>query len=162
LLNGIDVALRASKEHPRTRILILSMHGDDEFVRRALGGGAAGYLAKNADRAELEMAVRAVARGDTWLSPAIAKSIATAYAHQSASTVHAGGECVSGVLTPRQREVLKLIAEGLSTKEIAAHLDRSIKTIETHRAEMMDRLGIHSVAGLVRYAIRLGLVQLEP
>ncbi|MFL5303274.1 MAG: response regulator [Anaeromyxobacteraceae bacterium] len=157
-LNGIEVAVRARKEHPATRIVILSMHVDDEFVRRALAAGAAGYLVKNADRSELELALRAVARGDTWLSPAISRSVAAAYARGGQSRPAGPFE----VLSPRQREVLQLIAEGLSTKEIASRLDLGVKTVETHRAELMERLGIHGVAGLVRYAIRVGLVQPEP
>jgi DNA-binding NarL/FixJ family response regulator len=151
------VALRAGKEHPATRILILSMHIDGEFVRRALVAGAAGYLVKNADRNELEMALRAVARGDTWLSPAVSKKVAATYAGGVTSPAEGPFE----VLSPRQREVLQLIAEGLSTKEIAGRLELSVKTVETHRAELMERLGIHGVAGLVRYAIRVGLVQPE-
>ena len=153
-LNGLDLAARVSKEHPGTRIVILSMHVADEFVRRALLSGAAGYVVKNADRAELEMALRAVARGDMWLSPGVSRRVAEAYANAP--------ERVEGpfeVLTPRQLEVLQLIAEGLSTKEIAARLDLGVKTVETHRAELMQRLGIHGVAGLVRYAIRAGIVQ---
>jgi len=156
-LNGLEVATRAGKEYPATRIVILSMHVDDEFVRRALVSGAAGYVFKNADRAELEMALRAVARGDTWLSPGVSRRIAEAF-------VRGGGAAAEGpleVLTPRQREVLQLIAEGLSNKEIASRLDLSVKTVETHRTELMERLGIHGVAGLVRYAIRVGLVHPE-
>lgn len=151
-LNGLEVAARTRKEHPATRVIILSMHGDDESVRRALVAGAAGYLLKNSDRAELELALRAVGRGDTWLSPAVSARVAAAYAEKAP-----GGGPLE-VLTPRQREVLQLIAEGLSTKEIASKLDLSVKTVDTHRTELMERLGIHGVAGLVRYAIRVGLV----
>ena len=104
------------------------------------------------------MALRAVARGDTWLSPAISKMVAATYT----DGVHAHTDGPFEVLSPRQREVLQLIAEGLSTKEIAGRLDVSIKAVETHRTEIMERLGIHGVAGLVRYAIRVGLVQPEP
>ena len=155
-LNGLEVAERAGKEYPRTRIVILSMHVDDEFVRRALVSGAAGYVLKNADRAELEMALRAVARGDTWLSPGVSRRVAEAYARGGAAAATVDGPFE--VLTPRQREVLQLIAEGLSNKEIATRLDLGVKTVESHRMELMERLGIHGVAGLVRYAIRVGLV----
>jgi DNA-binding NarL/FixJ family response regulator len=151
-LNGLETTARASKEYPRTRILVLSMHADEEYVRQALTIGAAGYLLKNADRIELELAVRAVARGDSWLSPAVSKPVVAAYARR--------GDDRKGpfdVLTPRQRETLQLIAEGHSTKDIAHRLSLSIKTVETHRAQLMDRLGIHDVQGLVRYAIRVGL-----
>jgi DNA-binding NarL/FixJ family response regulator len=157
VMNGIEVATRAGKEHPGTRIVIVTMHADEEFVRRALLAGAAGYLLKQADRAEFEMALRALARGDTWLSAAVSKKVVAGYAQ--------GGKPAAAepfeILTPRQREVLQLIAEGLSTKEIAARLDVSVKTVETHRTELMERLGIHGVAGLVRYAIRVGLVRPE-
>ena len=154
-LNGLDTAARAQKECPRTRVLLLSMHKDEEYVRQALLSGAAGYLLKDADRAELELAVRAVARGDTWLSPAISRMVA-AFAR--------GDGAPKGpfeLLTPRQREVLQLIAEGHSTKDIAQRLDLSVKTVDTHRALLMERLGVHGVPALVRYAIRVGIVRNE-
>ncbi len=157
-LNGLEVATRVQKEFPRTRVVMVSMHTDHEFVRRALLAGAAGYLVKTADRAELETALRAVARGDTWLSPTISKKVAARDAHGVSLPVANGP---FEILTPRQREVLQLVAEGLSTKEIASHLNVSLKTVEAHRGELMDRLGIHGVAGLVRYAIRVGLVRPE-
>jgi DNA-binding NarL/FixJ family response regulator len=153
-LNGLEVAARARKESPSTRIVILSMHVDDEFVYRALMSGAAGYLLKNADRCELEMALSAVAQGNTWLSPQVSQRIAAADARGWGPATDGPFE----VLTPRQREVLQLIAEGLSSKEIAGRLHLSVKTVETHRAELMDRLGIRGVAGLVRYAVRVGIV----
>ncbi len=156
-LNGLEVAARAAREHLRTRVIILSMHIDDEYVRRALLTGAAGYLLKNSDRSELEMALRAVARGETWLAPEVSSRVVAAYAR--------GGEPAGSgpfeLLTGRQREVLQFIAEGLSTKEIAHRLSLSVKTIETHRTELMERLDIHGVAGLVRYAIRVGIVHTE-
>jgi len=151
-LNGLEVVARIAHDHPATRVIIVSMHGDDESVRRALAAGAAGYLLKNSDRRELELALRAVARGDTWLSPALTKRVVAAYM-QGASPP--AGE----VLTPRQREVLQLVAEGHSNKEIASRLNVALKTVETHRTELMERLGIHGVASLVRYAIQVGLVR---
>jgi DNA-binding NarL/FixJ family response regulator len=156
-LNGLEVAARVAKEHPATRVIILSMHGDDESVRRALIAGAAGYLLKNSDRSELELALRTVARGNPWLSPAVTKKVVTAFAAGARTPAQGAFE----VLTPRQREVLQLIAEGHSNKEIAGRLNLSPKTVETHRTELMERLGIHGVAGLVRYAIQVGLVQPE-
>ncbi len=153
-LNGLEVVARIAHDHPTTRVIIVSMHADDESVRRALAAGAAGYLLKNSDRSELELALRAVARGDTWLSPALTKRVVAAYM-QGASPPP--GE----VLTPRQREVLQLVAEGHSNKEIASRLNVALKTVETHRTELMDRLGIHGVASLVRYAIQVGLVRPE-
>jgi DNA-binding NarL/FixJ family response regulator len=155
-LNGLEVAARIGHDHPTTRVIIVSMHGDDETVRRALVAGAAGYMLKNSDRSELELALRTVARGDTWLSPSLTKRVVQALTQ--------GGQPAAGplqVLTPRQREVLQLVAEGHSNKEIASRLNVALKTVETHRTELMERLGIHGVAGLVRYAIQVGLVRPE-
>jgi DNA-binding NarL/FixJ family response regulator len=157
-LNGLEVAARIGHDHPATRVIIVSMHGDDESVRRALVAGAAGYMLKNSDRNELELALRTVARGDTWLSPSLTKRVVKAL-------TQGGQPATEGplqVLTPRQREVLQLVAEGHSNKEIASRLNVALKTVETHRTELMERLGIHGVAGLVRYAIRVGLVRPEP
>lgn len=155
-LNGLEVVARAAMEHPRVRIIVLSMHAFEEYVRRALLAGAAGYLIKNAGKAELAQALDAVARGEHWLSPPISKMVVAALAR--------GGKPKESLeqLSPRQREILQLIAEGHSTKEIAALLGVSAKTVETHRTELMERLGIHGVAGLVRYAIHVRLVQPEP
>ena len=153
-LNGLEVAARVAQEHPATRVIIVSMHGDDESVRRALLAGAAGYLLKNSDRRELELALSTVARGDTWLSPTLTKRVVAAFTQGPRST----GDGPFEVLTPRQREVLQLVAEGHSNKEIASRLNVALKTVETHRTELMERLGIHGVAGLVRYAIQVGLV----
>jgi DNA-binding NarL/FixJ family response regulator len=157
-LNGLEIAARLAKEKLRTRLIIVTMYGDDESVRRALLSGAAGFLLKHSDRAELEMALRAVARGDTWLSPKVSKRVVAALSGGGAEPAVGGP---FEVLTSRQREVLQLIAEGLSTKDIAARMEISVKTVETHRAELMERLDIHGVAGLVRYAIRVGLVHPE-
>jgi DNA-binding NarL/FixJ family response regulator len=156
-LNGIEVATRATKAWPRTRIIMLSIHADDQYARRALAAGAVGYLLKNAERSELDLAVRSVAGGTAWLSPAVSKLVLAAYARG-----HAVPDDTLESLTPRQREVLQLIAEGNSTKAIARKLAVSAKTVETHRAQLMDRLDIHDIAGLVRYAIRTGIVQSEP
>lgn len=155
-LNGLEVAARVSRENTRTRVIILSMHVDDEYVRRALLAGAAGYLLKNSDPSELEMALRAVARGESWLAPEVSSRV-LAYARGDKS----GASEPLELLTPRQREVLQLIAEGLSSKEIAQRLNLGVKTVETHRTELMERLDIHGVAGLVRYAIRVGIVHPE-
>jgi DNA-binding NarL/FixJ family response regulator len=157
-LNGLDAAARIAHDHPSTRIIIVSMHGDDESVRRALVAGASGYLLKNADRGELEMALRAVARGDKWLSPSLTTRVVAAFTQEARGS----GEGPLAALTPRQREVLQLVAEGYSNKEIAGRLEVALKTVETHRTELMERLGIHGVAGLVRYAIQVGLVRPEP
>ncbi|HLG15498.1 MAG TPA: response regulator transcription factor [Blastocatellia bacterium] len=153
-LNGLEAAERIAKERPKTRVIILSMHATEEYVMQALRAGAAGYLLKEAALAELEIAIRSVARGETYLSPAISRHVVEAYMRR------VGGETGPlEQLTPRQREILQLIAEGATTKQIASRLNISGKTVETHRAQLMERLGIHDVAGLVRYAVRVGLVK---
>lgn len=155
-LNGLDAAARMTKMDPAPRVIMLSMHANEEYVRRSLLVGAAGYLLKGAEPAELEIALQAVMRGETYLTPAVSKQLIQNYLK---------GEPIAADslqdLTPRQREVLQLIAEGHSTKDIAHKLNLSVKTIETHRSEIMNRLDIHDVAGLVRYAIRTGLVTPE-
>ncbi len=159
-LNGIETTRRAVKLRPRPRVLVLSMHRDRTYVREALLAGAAGYLLKESDRDELESALAAVAGGQVWLSPSIAQYIVEDVV-QGASHISQDGLPL-GALTPRQREVLQLLAEGHSTKQIASRLRLSIKTIETHRGQIMSRLDIHTLAGLVRYAIRAGIVAPEP
>jgi DNA-binding NarL/FixJ family response regulator len=152
-LNGLEAAARLAREFPHVRVIILSMHLSEEYVLQALHAGAAGYLLKDADAAELELALRAIVRGEVYLSPAVSKQVVADYIRRT------GGEPSSlEGLTPRQREVLQLIAEGHTTKEIAQRLDVSVKTVDTHRTQLMERLDIHDVAGLVRYAIRMGLV----
>jgi DNA-binding NarL/FixJ family response regulator len=155
-LNGLEAAARVASEFPYVHVIILSMHANEEYVLQALRAGAAGYLLKDADPAELEMAVTAVARGETYLSPPVSKRVIADYVRR------VGDESSSLVrLTPRQREVLQLITEGHTTREIARILDVSVKTVETHRTQLMERLDIHDIAGLVRYAIGVGLVSLE-
>jgi len=155
-LNGLEAAARLAKERSATRVIILSMHADQVYVRQALQAGAAGYLLKGADVAELELALKAVIRGDTYLSPSISNDLV--------GNLLAGKTPVSNPLdelTPRQREILQLVAEGRTTKEIAGRLDLSVKTVETHRAQLMERLDIHDVPGLVKFAIRVGLTQTD-
>ena len=155
-MNGLEATKRITKDFPRVRVIVLSMHASEEYVWQALQAGACGYLLKDASAEELEIALRAVIKGETYLSPAISKHVVSAYIRR------VSGETGSvEVLTPRQREVLQLIAEGHSTKEIAQKLDIGIKTVETHRAQLMERLDIHDLAGLVRYAIRIGIVRPE-
>lgn len=152
-LNGLEATARMAKLTPAPHVIILSMHANEEYVRRALQAGAVGYLLKGAEPAELEFAIQAVMRGETYLTPAVSKQVIHDYLESGAAKPDPLGE-----LTPRQREVLQLIAEGQSTKEIAYRLNLSIKTVEAHRGELMNRLAIHDVAGLVRFAIRTGLV----
>jgi len=155
-LNGLDAAARAARTCPATRVIMLSMNAGEDSVLQALRAGAVGYLVKTADPAELELAIRAVARGETFLSSAISQHVIAA--------------CVGRLdkektslerLTPRQREVLQLIAEGYSTKMIAKELGISPKTAETYRAELMKELDIHDIASLTRYALRMGVVALD-
>lgn len=153
-VGGLELAGRVARELPEARVIILSMHGNEEYASRALQAGAAGYLLKDSGLAELELAVRAVVRGETYLSPAVSKHVIADYLRRTG-----GAPPESGSLTPRQRQVLRLIAEGKTTKAIARLLGVSVKTVETHRAQLMDRLDIHDVAGLVRHAIGIGLVE---
>lgn len=155
-LNGLEAAARLSRATPHTRVLILSMHQNEDYVRQALRAGAAGYLLKDAAPAELALALKAVMRGDSWLSPAVSKGVVSDYVQRLR-----GEESPGNTLTPRQREVLQLVAEGNSTKEIARRLDLSVKTVETHRTQLMKQLDLHDVAALVRYAIRTGLISSE-
>lgn len=155
-LNGLEAAVRIAKEFPEVRVLMLSAHANEDYVKQALRAGAAGYLVKDAGLSELELAVQAVARGETYLSPAVSKHVVADYLRRA----RAEPDLVE-LLTPRQREILQLIAEGHSTKEIARILHVSPKTVETHRTQLMERLDIHDIAGLVRYAIRVGVLNLD-
>ena len=152
-LNGLEATARIVRDHPETRVIILSMHVSEEYAARALRAGGAGYLPKDADLRELELAIQAVARGETYLSPAVSTHVVADYRRRLAEAPD-----VLARLTLRQREVLQLLAEGHSTKDVAFRLGVSIKTVETHRAQIMDRLDIHDLAGLVRFAVRMGLV----
>lgn len=155
-LNGLDATARLVKNFPGVRVIILSMHANEEYVVQALRAGASGYLLKDAATAELELAIQAVARGATYLSPVISKRVIDDYLGRVNSA-----RIPSELLTPRQRETLQLISEGRSTKEIASLLKLSAKTVETHLAQLMRRLNIYDVPGLVRYAMRIGLVSPE-
>jgi DNA-binding NarL/FixJ family response regulator len=154
-MNGLEAAARLRERLPAVKVIILSMHTSEEYVLLALRAGAAAYLIKDSATSELELALKSVMRGETYLSPAISRQVVDGYVQRVGAS--AGPE----PLTPRQREVLKRIAEGRSTKEIAYELNLSVKTVETHRAQIMERLGIREVAGLVRYAMRAGLVPPE-
>ncbi len=152
-MNGLDVAVRAVKDFPHVKVIILSMHSNEEYVIQALRIGVSGYLLKDAATTELELALNSVIHGETYLSPAVSKKVINNYLKRVGDV-----QDPDDSLTPRQREILQLVAEGKSTKEIAFMLSVSVKTIEAHRAQMMDRIGIHDIAGLVRYAIRIGLI----
>ena len=156
-LNGVDATRQILSRAPGTRVLALSMHSDRRFVARMLQAGAAGYLLKECAYGEFVQAVRAVAAGRTYLSPSIAGGIVETFVRQP----DAEAPSAAAVLTPRQREILQLVAEGRSTKQIAAHLHVSTKTVDTHRHEVMTKLGLHSVAELTKFAVREGLTGLE-
>lgn len=152
-LNGIEATARLARSCPNIRVLILSMHQNEEYVRQALRHGASAYLLKDAAPTELAQAIAAVLRGEIYLSPAVSSGVVSDYVLRLRSD-----EPEQSLLTPRQREVLQLIAEGHSTKEIARRLDLSVKTVDTHRSQLMKQLDIHEITGLVRYAMRVGLV----
>ena len=154
-MGGLEAAAQFRAQHPGVKVIILSMHASEEYVLQALRAGAAAYLIKDSATAELELALKSVMRGESYLSPAISRQVVEGYVQRM------GAGATEDPLTPRQREVLKGIAEGRSTKKIALDLGLSVKTVETHRAQIMERLGIRDVAGLVRYAMRTGLVPPE-
>jgi DNA-binding NarL/FixJ family response regulator len=155
-LGGLEALPRITKDFPGVKVIILSAHANEEYVIRALRSGAAGYMLKDAATAELELAIRSVTEDKTYLSPSISRTVINSYLER------VGGQLSPlEQLTPRQREILQLLAEGSNTKEIASDLDISVKTVESHRLQLMDRLNIHDVPGLVRYAVRSGLVSAE-
>jgi DNA-binding NarL/FixJ family response regulator len=152
-LGGLEALPRIVKDFPAAKVLILSGHANEEYVLRALRCGAAGYILKEAAAEELQLAIKAVAQGKTYLSPSVSRTVVESYLQRAA-----GEKGPIEQLTARQREILQLIAEGKNTKEIASTLEVSVKTVEAHRLQLMARLNIHDVPGLVRYAIRSGLV----
>jgi DNA-binding NarL/FixJ family response regulator len=153
-LGGIDATRRIGKKGSSAKILVLSMHESRTYVEEVLRAGASGYIVKNSSPSDLIQAIDAVCSGASYLSPAITQQVVDAIARP-------GDSSPSGVsiLTDREREVLQLIAEGLSSKEIASMLGVSLKTVDSHRSNLMEKLDIHKVSGLVRFAIRAGLVE---
>ncbi|MBI2687768.1 MAG: response regulator transcription factor [Acidobacteria bacterium] len=149
-LNGIEGARRIGEIAPRTRVLALSMHRDAVYVREMLRAGAKGYLVKDADDDALLDAVRAVARGEAYLSPSVADAVLTDYRKHVTNPLD--------LLTAREREVLQLIAEGKTNKDIANQLNLSVYTVEAHRSRLMEKLNLHSTGDLVRFAIRNGFI----
>jgi DNA-binding NarL/FixJ family response regulator len=150
-LNGLSAAREIEKVSPDTKTIILTSHPDEQYVVDALRAGATGYVLKTTASADLVAAIREVSRGSLYLSEGVSRDALRSHLANEEKSV--------GVLSGREREVLQLIAEGKSTKEIAALLSLSVKTIETHRTRLMAKLGIHETAGLVRYAIRKGFIQ---
>ena len=156
VLNGIEATEGIVVAAPGAKVLILSMHADEQFVRRAMKAGASGYVVKDSVPMELRLAIEALMRGEVYLSSRVSRHVVSALTKR-------GGEGQSSLeaLTLRQREVLQMIAEGKTTREIARALEVSVKTIETHRSAVMARLGIFDVAGLVMFAARNNLVSLD-
>jgi DNA-binding NarL/FixJ family response regulator len=155
-LNGLDATRRLAEDSPDVPVIILSIYSDEEHVYQALQAGASGYLLKDAAIEELEMAIRAVAQGETYLSPPISKPVIMEYVRRT--NPRPGS---TEILSPRQAQILKLMAKGHSMKQIALDLGISVKTVETHRSALMARIGIRDIAGLVRYALRNGLIDLH-
>lgn len=154
-LNGIDVAARAQKLQPPPRVIMLSMHADESYVLRALDAGARAYLLKDATDEDLLPALRAVAKDKRFFSPAIAGVLAEDYVRQMQAK---GLDDSYGLLTDREKEVLQLLAEGRANKDVAAVLQVGVSTVETHRANLMQKLGLHNTADIVLYAVRKRLV----
>ena len=154
-LNGFEVLDQVTKEFADTHVVVLTMHDDEQYAVQALRAGAAGYLPKNAASSELEVAIKTVMDREKYISPGIIKrSLLTRHDAPLKGSSPAD-------LTPRQREVLRLVVNGHTTKNIALKLNISVKTVESHRAQVMERLDIHDVAGLVHYAIKVGLVKID-
>jgi two-component system, NarL family, response regulator NreC len=151
ILNGIDAARELDKSSPRTKIILLTRHDEDQYVTEALRAGVRGYVLKNQAATDLIHAIHQVCRGGVYLSPGISLTVVEAFRSKT--------DLPADPLTTRERQVLQLVSEGKSTKEVAVLLGISLKTAESHRARMMQKLDIHETAGLVRYAIRRGLVQ---
>ena len=153
-MNGLEATARVTKDFPGVKVIILSMHATEEYVWQALRAGACGYLLKDSGLSELELAINAVMKGEMYLTPTVNKKVIMDYLERLDTD-----QTPIERLTRRQREILQLIAEGNTVKEIAWELNLSVKTIETHRSQLMDRLDIHDVAGLVRYAMRMGIIE---
>jgi DNA-binding NarL/FixJ family response regulator len=149
-MDGLEVAVRVMMLDVSVRVLFLSMHQSEDYVLQAMRVGAAGYLLKSSAVSELDVALHAVARGEMYLSPAVSNRVVDDYVNRTVGAVDP-----LAVLTPRQREILQLVVEGQTSKEIATHLGLSFRTVETHRAQMMARLNVHDLPGLVRLAARV-------
>jgi two-component system response regulator NreC len=154
-LNGIEACRQVHELLPQTQIVMLSMHSDEGYVLRALRAGAKAYLLKDSAEADLPNAIRAVVAGKSFFSPAVGKVLLEDYMRKLERT---GGEDSFDLLSPREREVMQLVAEGKSSKEIANLLSLSVYTVETHRAKVMQKLNLHNIPELILYAVRKGLI----
>jgi DNA-binding NarL/FixJ family response regulator len=157
-MNGIEATRQVHKEHPETRVIALSMHSDVRYVLGMLDAGASGYLLKDCAFEELARAIRSVSMGQTYLSPGVTDIVVKDRLHR----LHHAEDSAFYVLTEREREVLQLLAEGKSARVIADMLHVSVKTIETHRRQIMGKLNLFSIAELTKYAIREGVTSLDP
>jgi DNA-binding NarL/FixJ family response regulator len=155
-LNGLEATKQISKESPKSHVLILSSYSDDEYVQQLTDAGAAGYLVKQTAATDLVAAIREAKKGNAFFSPAISKRLLD---HYRSSLNRPADQKKPTKLTPREMEVLQLIAEGFANKQIAGELFISIKTVEKHRQQLMHKLDIHDVAGLTRYAISKGVIE---
>lgn len=151
ILNGLNAAREMSRSFPRTKTILLTQHDEGQYVSEALDAGVKGYVLKNQVASDLLLAIRQVSRGQVYLSPGVSRAVMEAY--------HSKSEKSKSPLTLRERQVLQLIAEGKSTKDVASLLGISVKTAESHRTRLMHKLDIHETASLVRYAVRQGIVQ---
>lgn len=156
-MNGLQALTQIRQRHPTIRVLMLSMFANEEYALQAMRSGAAGYLLKDAGKVELQLAIEAVAQGQTYLSPVVAHHLSTYMQRPERTSAAPSHE--HETLTTRQHEILRLIAQGRSTQQIANELGISSKTVDTHRAQLMQRLDIHEIAGLVRYAVRMGVIE---
>lgn len=154
-LNGIEATRQIVGKRPGISVVILSMHSDESYVLRALKAGARGYLLKDSAEADLIRAIRAVREGKSFFSPAVSKTLLEDYVRQLQQR---GEEDSYELLTPREREILQLLAEGKSNKDVANHLNLSLYTVETHRAHILQKLGLHTVPDLILYAVRKGVI----
>ncbi len=154
-LNGIEAARQIAQAYPETAIVMLSMHSDESYVLRALKAGAKGYLLKDSAEADLIRAVHAVAGGKSFFSPAVSKVLLDDYVRK---LQRSGAEDAYDLLTPREREILQLIAEGKSNKDVANLLNLSVYTVETHRSNIMEKLNLRGVPELILYAVRKGII----
>jgi DNA-binding NarL/FixJ family response regulator len=161
LLDGIEATRQIAQRDPAVRVLMLTMHDNEDVFLRALGAGAAGYVLKKSGGVELMSAIRSTFEGNSYLSPYLAKALMTDYLQRGDRAPGAGDAAAPAVkrLSAREQEILKLIAEGHSSREIAEMLDLSVKTVHNHRTRLMTKLNIHRNADLVKYAIRLGMVE---
>jgi len=154
-LNGIEAARRITERRPETAVVILSMHADESYVLRALKSGARGYLLKDSPEEDLINAIRAVHQGKAFFSPEISKMLAEDYMRQMRQR---GVEDSYELLTPREREILQMLGEGKSNKDVAAKLNLSLHTVETHRGNILEKLNLHGMAEMILYAVRKGIV----